>query len=98
MSRHHDLSADPVLRLAQRRARAKMGFFIHLAVFVMVNAVLVLIDLLALRRHGFSLFPALGWGLGLAIHGAVVFFAGSGSALHQRLVDVELARLTTPRS
>ena len=93
MTRHHDLSADPVLRLAQRRARAKMGFYIHLAVFVVVNSVLVLIDLLALRRHGVSLFPALGWGLGLAIHGTVVFFAGSGSSLHQRLVDAELAKL-----
>ena len=37
------------------------------------------------------------WGLGLAIHGAVVFFAGSGSALHQRLVDSELAKLGAHR-
>jgi predicted membrane channel-forming protein YqfA (hemolysin III family) len=72
MSRHDSFSADPVLRLAQRRARAKMGFFIHLAVFVLVNALLVTIDLLALRRHGMSIFPAMGWGLGLAIHGAVL--------------------------
>ena len=97
MSRHDSFSADPVLRLAQRRARAKMGFFIHLAVFVLVNALLVTIDLLALRRHGMSIFPAVGWGLGLAIHGAVVFFAGSGSALHQRLVDSELAKLEAHR-
>lgn len=98
MSRHDSLSADPVLRLAQRRARAKMGFFVHLAVFVVVNAALVVIDLLALRHHGLSALPAMGWGLGLAIHGAVVFFAGSGSSLHQRLVDSELARLSARRS
>ena len=93
MSRHDSFSADPVLRLAQRRARAKMGFFIHLAVFVLVNALLVTIDLLALRRHGMSIFPAMGWGLGLAIHGIVTLVALRGQGLRDRMVASEVQRL-----
>ena len=97
MSRHHSESVDPVLRLAERRARAKMGFFIHLAVYLAVNTGLIVLSLFALRHNGLAVLPAMGWGLGLAIHGAVVFFAGSGSSLHRRLVEGELARLQTPR-
>jgi hypothetical protein len=38
-------------------------------------------------------FPALGWGLGLAVHGAVVFVLAGGSGLHERMVRAERDRL-----
>jgi hypothetical protein len=38
-------------------------------------------------------FPAMGWGLGLLIHGAVVFLGGAGTPLRQRLLDRERAQL-----
>ena len=39
------------------------------------------------------MFPALGWGLGLAIHGLVVFFVTGGAGLHERLIERERERL-----
>jgi hypothetical protein len=39
----------------------------------------------------------LGWGLGLAIHGAVVFLTLPGSGLHERLLQQERARLQAQR-
>jgi hypothetical protein len=50
-------------------------------------------------RH-WAVFPALGWGIGLAIHGMVVFFLAGGSNLHERMVQAERDRLSaaqTPR-
>jgi hypothetical protein len=88
-------SQDPVERLAHRRARAKMGWYIHATVYVAVNAMLAVVSSLA--GHTWAVFPALGWGLGLAIHGAVVFFATGGGGLYQRLLQRERDRLSLQR-
>ena len=93
MSKDVFRSTDPALRAAHRRAGAKMGFLIHLAVFVVVNTGLVLLDFLALRWHGFSIWPLAGWGLGLAVHGLAVSFMGTGAGIRRWLLERELARL-----
>jgi hypothetical protein len=38
-------------------------------------------------------FPLLGWGLGLALHGVAVFMLGDGSTLRRRLLERERERL-----
>jgi hypothetical protein len=88
-------SQDPVERLAHRRARAKMGWYIHATVYVAVNSMLALTS--ALDGRHWAVYPALGWGLGLAIHGAVVFFATGGGGLYQRLLQRERDRLSLQR-
>ncbi|HPW00771.1 MAG TPA: 2TM domain-containing protein, partial [Oscillospiraceae bacterium] len=40
-----------------------------------------------------SVFPLLGWGLGVALHGVSVFVLGSGSGLRERMVQKERERL-----
>lgn len=74
-------------RLARRRAGAKMGWYVHASIYVLVN--LALAGLSAARGHAGAIQPLLGWGLGLLVHGAVVWFAASGSGLHERLVARE---------
>lgn len=91
--RQDDPAARAMLRLARRRARARMGFLIHLAVYVAVNLTLIGIDLMTPSPVHWAQYPLLGWGLGLAIHGLVVHLLPQGQALHQRLVDREWQRL-----
>lgn len=86
---------DPIERLARRRAGAKMGWYIHATVFIAVNLVLAL--LAAASGRDWALFPAFGWGLGLAIHGLVVFLTTGGAGLHDRLVQRERNRLQLQR-
>jgi 2TM domain len=88
-------TADDIEALARKRAGARMGWYVHAAVYVIVNTVLVLLSL-ATGRH-WAIFPALGWGLGLALHGAAIWLALGGGGLHQRLIDQERARLTASR-
>jgi hypothetical protein len=76
-------------RLARRRASAKMGWYIHALVFVAVNLGLAFIS--ATSGRNWVMFPTLGWGLGLLIHGLVVF-AVTGR-LHATLVRRERAAL-----
>ena len=81
--------------LARRRAGAKMGWYIHATVYIAVNLLLAVLSS-ASGRH-WAVFPALGWGLGLAIHGIVVFIAAGGGGLHERLVQQERERLKLQR-
>ncbi len=89
MSTH--LSAEAIDNLARKRAGAKLGWLIHAGVYAIVNIFLMLAALYQGKVWAF--FPIMGWGLGLAIHGAAVWFASSGSALHNKLLARERARL-----
>ena len=79
-------------RLARKRASAKLGWYIHALVYLCVNVMLALLSVMN-GKH-WAVFPALGWGLGLAIHGLVVFFVTGGAGLHERLIERERHRLT----
>ena len=79
-------------RLARKRASAKLGWYTHALVYICVNVMLALMSVMS-GKH-WAVFPALGWGLGLAIHGVVVFFVTGGAGLHERLIERERQRLT----
>ncbi len=57
---------DPLDRLARKRAGAKLGWYLHATLYVLVNVVLALLS----SAHGkhWAVFPALGWAIGLAAH------------------------------
>jgi hypothetical protein len=80
---------------ARRRASARMGWYVHAMVYLAVNTVLMLIAFGTGRS--WALFPALGWGLGLLLHGLGVWLSLGGSGLQQRLIDQERARLASQR-
>lgn len=82
-------------RLARRRAGAKMGWYIHATVFIIVN--LLLAGLSAMSERHWAVYPAFGWGIGLAVHGFVVFFVTGGAGIHERLVQQERERLALQR-
>jgi hypothetical protein len=81
---------DPLERIAHRRAGAKLGWYIHATVYVIVNSALALMS--ALSGHYWAVFSALGWSLALAIHGAFVFLVTGGGGLYQRLLRNERGR------
>jgi hypothetical protein len=87
------MHADQIDRLARRRAAAKMGLYIHASVFVLVNLLLAVLSASS-GRH-WAIFPALGWGIGLAVHAAVVLLSTSGG--FEQLVQRERERLATQR-
>jgi hypothetical protein len=83
---------DQLRQRARRRVNQKMGFYIHLAVYVLVNLGLAAINL-ASGGQRWHLWPLAGWGLGLAIHGIVTFASLRGEGVRERMLDKELARL-----
>ena len=83
---------NPALeQLALKRARAKLGWYIHGSVYIAVNVLLAVLSAIS-GRH-WAVFPAVGWGIGLAVHGVVVFLVTGGAGLLERLVQQERRRL-----
>jgi hypothetical protein len=89
------LSDDALERRARRRAGLQLGWYVHAMVYLAVNAFLM--ALATLNGHSWAVYPALGWGVGLAIHGFVVFLRLGGGGLHQRLLARERRRLVQQR-
>ena len=77
--------------LARRRVKAKLGWFTHAAVYATVNTGLVTVSLATGRN--WAIFPLLGWGLGLLAHGISVWMRAPRTALLERMVEKERARL-----
>lgn len=87
------LTPEELERLARRRAGAKLGWYVHATVYVLVNIVIFAMSHYAFGTRPWSVFPLLGWGFGLAMHGISVFMLGTGSSLRERLVQKERERL-----
>jgi hypothetical protein len=52
----------------------KRGFYVHFTVFVLVNTLLILINLLFSPGVLWFIFPLFGWGIGLAFHFLGAFY------------------------
>lgn len=74
-----------------RHVERKIGFFIHLTVYLMVNSVLILFNLLHHPGKLWAFGPLFGWGIGLLFHGAAVSPIPSAK-WKQRMIDNELEK------
>jgi hypothetical protein len=81
-------------RTARRRAGMKLGWYIHASAYIAVNLLLGVLAWSAGRN--WAIFPALGWGLGLAIHGAVVFVV-AGGGVYESLLERERRQLAAQK-
>jgi hypothetical protein len=87
------MSPEEIDRLANKRAGAKLGWYIHASVYVLVNLFLFAVSQYGFGQRPWSVYPVLGWGLGVALHGVSVFIMGGGSGFRERLVEQERERL-----
>jgi len=87
------LTPEQIERMARRRAGAKLGWYVHAVVYVLVNVAVFAMSSYAFGLRPWSVFPLLGWGVGLALHGISVFVLGSGSGLRERMIQQERERL-----
>lgn len=83
---------------AKRHVERKIGFFIHLAVYALVNTGLIVLNLTLQPHRLWALAPLFGWGIGLLFHGLAVFLHAPGAAWKQRMIERELNKHKNPPS
>ncbi len=77
---------------AKKRAKAKMGFYIHLSVFIAVNILLLMVNLNSNPEFFWVKYPFMGWGIGLLFHALTVFLFTGKPKLLDRMIDKELKK------
>jgi hypothetical protein len=77
---------------AKKRVDEKLGFYTHLAVFVLVNAVIIIINLTQSPGELWFYWPLLGWGIGVFFHGMGVYVWGEGSTMRDSMIKKEMDR------
>jgi hypothetical protein len=93
MASDNPMTPEELDRLARKRAGAKLGWYFHAAVYVIVNLFVFAMSQYAFGNRSWSIFPLLGWGLGLTLHGASVWLIGAGGDMRERMVQKERDRL-----
>ena len=78
-------------RIARKRVKARLGWYTHALVYACVIGGLALIG--AWQGRYWPIAPALGWGLGLLMHGLAVFVWGAGSRFQDGMLQRERERL-----
>lgn len=58
---------------ARRRVHELRAFYLHLAVFVAINALLHVINFVTSPGVYWAFWPLLGWGIGLVAHGLATY-------------------------
>lgn len=61
---------------AKKRVEALKAFYIHLTVYLTVNIVLFILNMLTNPNDLWFVLPLLGWGIGLTIHFVVLILGG----------------------
>ena len=83
---------------ARRRAEAKYFFFVHAAVYAAVMVLLVLINLITLPGSIWFVWPLIGWGFAVALHGVQVYLLADRSVVLDALTDRELRHLADQKA
>ena len=80
---------------AEKKVRDKKGFYAHLMSYAIVITFLFLLNLITSAHVWWFIYPALGWGLGLAFHYFAVFGFGKlgDDEWEQKELEREIRRL-----
>ncbi|MEO1517797.1 MAG: 2TM domain-containing protein [Bacteroidota bacterium] len=76
--------------LAKKKVEKKKGFYQHLTTYVSVIGVLALINLFTTPGRFWFIFPALAWGISIAIHYFSVFGIPGGPDLSEEWEEAEI--------
>jgi len=77
---------------ARRRAVAQYGFFVHAAVYAAVMVLLVVVNIMASPNVIWFIWPLIGWGFAVALHGMRVFLLADRNQIVEALTERELRR------
>ena len=88
------MTEDEIRKLAQRRVAAKKGFFSHLIVYIVINAMLAVIWAVSGGGYMWFLWVAGPWGMALIFHAVGTFaFPREGGSWEDAEIRKEIDRI-----
>ena len=82
---------------AKKRVEEKQGFYIHLIIYIIINALLIIINLSTDAQYYWFKWPLIGWGIGVLCHAVGVFFFYEGSTITERMIEKEMKKETSKK-
>ena len=76
--------------MARGRAEAKYGFFVHAVVYAAVMLLQVIINLVTSPGYLWFIWPLIGWGLAVVLHGARAFLLADKDRIVDALTEREM--------
>jgi hypothetical protein len=74
----------------EKRVEAKLGFYNHVTVYLIVMAALLAINLMTTPHNLWFLWPLIGWGVAILFHLFGVFVFGKDTRLYHRMMKREM--------
>ena len=86
------MNGRPCLQSGRARVEAKLGFYRHALIYVLVNLLLLGINLSESPEYLWVKWPVLGWGIGLLAHGVSIFTPRWLGRQKERMIEREMER------
>jgi len=77
---------------AKKRVEARMGFNIHLFVYIAVISLLMIINLTTSRDSLWFQWPMMGWGIAVVIHGLSIFVFPNLFSVDEKKIQREMKK------
>ena len=77
---------------AKKKVEARIGFYIHLSVYIAVGIFLLLLNLSRSSQYLWAKWPLIGWGIGVFFHGLSVFFPSGKSSIKEQMIEKEMKK------
>ena len=79
-------------RRAAARGEARLAFYRHVTIYVLVNGLLVVLNLVRNPHHLWFQWVVLGWGIGVFVHALNVFSYRWFGSRRDQMIQQELER------
>jgi hypothetical protein len=77
---------------AKKRVEAKLVFYAHAAVYVVVNLLLIIINLTTSTHYLWFKWPIIGWGIALGFHALRTYVFFEITSFKERMIQKELEK------
>lgn len=75
---------------AKKKVEARLGFKVHLTVYLVVNAILITVNLINSPNNLWFIWPLIGWSIGIFWHAMGVFVFKKDSEVIEKMIQKEM--------